>query len=188
LSPTAPTAFLLCGPSLAGKSTFAAALDGLLHAVTISADAINAERGLPFGGEGLGESVWAETLRIQLERLREAGALRVPVVVDDTLCYRWLRDRFRAEAQASGLQTSLLLFRPTVHELLARHARALEAQLRPVLSIERLREHLLRFEWPSSDEGAIEVTSSVQQASLLAALAPAHNNAGHNAPRPSEPE
>ena len=150
----------------------------MLNASIISADAINAERGLPFGGEGLPESGWAETLRIQLERLRHAATQRVHVVVDDTLFYRWLRDRFRAEAQASGFHTSLLLLRPTEHELLARHARLLELRQRPVLSIERLQDHLRRFEWPSSDERPIEVTSSDQQAAFLAALPSTPNNAG----------
>lgn len=35
-----------------------------LDATVISVDEINAQRGLPFGGEGLPESLWAETLTV----------------------------------------------------------------------------------------------------------------------------
>ena len=59
--PTDPHAFLLCGPSLAGKSTASERIAATLGAEIISADAINAKRGLPFGAEGLPESVWAES-------------------------------------------------------------------------------------------------------------------------------
>jgi tRNA A37 N6-isopentenylltransferase MiaA len=72
--PTDPHAFLLCGPSLAGKSTACERIAATLGAEIISADAINAKRGLPFGAEGLPESVWAETLR----RLNGATDLRYP--------------------------------------------------------------------------------------------------------------
>jgi tRNA A37 N6-isopentenylltransferase MiaA len=72
--PTDPHAFLLCGPSLAGKSTASERIAATLGAEIISADAINAKRGLPFGAEGLPESVWAETLR----RLNGATDLRYP--------------------------------------------------------------------------------------------------------------
>lgn len=51
-------AYLLCGPSLAGKSTVAEQIARVTGAVVLSADAVNAERGLPFGAEGLPESVW----------------------------------------------------------------------------------------------------------------------------------
>jgi hypothetical protein len=100
------------------------------------------------------------------------------VVIDDTLCYRWLRDRFRDEARALGLLTCLLLLRPMEGELLGRHACLLESRRRPVLSVERLQDHLRRFEWPAADEEPIEVTSPAMQAAFLATLPPLANNAG----------
>jgi predicted kinase len=178
LSAITPTAFLLCGPSLAGKSTFVATLRSFLAASVISADAINEERGLPFGGEGLPESVWAETLQIQLDRLHLAAAQGLHVIIDDTLCYRWLRERFRNEARASGLLTRLLLLRPTEEELLARRVRLLELWHRPVLSVDRLQDHLRRFEWPAADEEPIEVTSPAAQAAFIATLSAPTSNAG----------
>ena len=157
------TAYLLCGPSLSGKSTLADRIARHLGAIVCSADAINARRGLAFGGEGLDESVWAETLRLELEAVREAGAGGTSIVVDDTLCYRWLRDRLRAAALAGGLQTRLLLLRPPEAELLARRAEIARTGVRPLLSLPRLREHLASFEWPGADESPVDLTTPAQQ-------------------------
>jgi predicted kinase len=164
-----PFAFLLCGPSLAGKSTLGRQIALQLGAAISSADAINARRGLPFGAEGLPESVWAETLRLQLDELRVAGAAGTSVVVDDTLCYRWLRDRFREAATSAGLTPRLLLLRPSTEVLLQRRSAAAADRSRPVLSLERLQAHLATFEWPSEDEGAADVTDPDRQATWLRA-------------------
>lgn len=168
--PPQPRVFLLCGPSLAGKSTLAERLARLAPAKVLSADAINAERGLPFGGEGLSESVWAETLRRQIERFHAEVVRGCSVVVDDTLCYRWLRDRWRSEAARAGVKHVLLLCRPTTEELLARHAVAARAARRPVLPIARLREHLATFEWPGPDEAAMPASATDDVATCLRAL------------------
>jgi predicted kinase len=154
-----PDAYLLCGPSLAGKSAACERIARVLGAAIVSADAINAQRGLPFGGEGLPEAVWAETLRLQLLQLRELGSRGRSVVVDDTLCYRWLRDRLRSEARAAGLQPHLLLLAPSREDLIARHAAASTAGGRPVLSRSRFLDHLASFEWPTEDEHPIDVSS-----------------------------
>jgi predicted kinase len=160
-------AFLLCGPSLAGKSTVCQRIVARLGAAVVSADAINASRGLPFGAEGLPESVWAETLRLQLDRLREHAGAGKSVVVDDTLCYRWLRDRFRAQAIAAELQPELLLLMPARDELLSRRARLVETTARPVLSLHRFVEHLDSFEWPTEDEAAVDVSTPAQLGAWL---------------------
>ena len=153
-----PIVFLLCGPSLAGKSRIAALLASSFAASIICADDINAQRGLPFGAEGLPESVWGETLQLQLEQLRACAGDGRHAVVDDTLCYRWLRDRFRQQAADCGMQHRLLLLRPDADELLRRHRRLLQSRERPVLGAQRLADHLARFEWPSPDEGAVDLT------------------------------
>jgi predicted kinase len=154
-----PVAHLLCGPSLAGKSTVAAQIARATGAAVLSADVINAERGLPFGAEGLPESVWAETLGILLDRLHANARLGRSVVVDDTLCYRWLRDRYRSECIARGLEPMLLVLSASQRTLFERHASAKAGVSRPVLSRERLADHLARFEWPGEDERATDVSS-----------------------------
>jgi predicted kinase len=164
-----PIVFLLCGPSLAGKSRLAALLARSFAASIICADDINARRGLPFGGEGLPESVWAETLQLQLEQLRVCAADGRHAIVDDTLCYRWLRDRFRQQAADCGMQQRLLLLRPDADELLRRHQRLSQSRERPVLRADRLADHLARFEWPAPDEGAVDLTEPAALQAWLAA-------------------
>jgi predicted kinase len=139
-------AYLLCGPSLAGKSTAAEQIARVTGAAILSADAVNAERGLPFGVEGLPESAWVETLRVLLYRLRTHARVGHSVVVDDTQCYRWLRDRYRSECIDCGLEPVLLLISPQEHVLYDRHARAKSRNSRAVLSLERMADHLARFE------------------------------------------
>ncbi len=174
-----PSAYLLCGPSLAGKSTLCREIVqrlGHLGAVICSADAINEQRGLPFGAEGLPESVWAETLRIQLLELQAAGMAGTSVVVDDTLCFRWLRDRLRETAVTAGLTPQLLLLRPAREEVFARWELAARSKSRPVLSVSRLAEHFASFEWPAIEEGAIDVTTSMRQEAWLQAELAARQN------------
>jgi len=166
------TLVLLCGPSLAGKSTLCERIASMLRAAVISADAINARRRLPFGAEGLPESVWAETLRMQLQQLQEHARARTAVVVDDTLCYRWLRDRWRAAAIAVGLQPELLLLKPAREELLSRHARLRATDERPVLALPRFVAHLDAFEWPTAEEAPVDVSTTARlDAWLLAKMA-----------------
>ncbi|WP_243286286.1 AAA family ATPase [Geothrix terrae] len=150
--------YLLCGPSLAGKSTACARIAQELQAVVISADEINHERGLPFGAEGLPQSVWAETLEMMLGRIREHATKSHSIIIDDTLCFRWLRDRFRNEAQANGLKPYLLLLSVTKEELQARHTALSLSGQRPTLSMPQLLEHFESFEWPSSDEAATDIS------------------------------
>lgn len=167
MHPDRPTAFLLCGPSLSGKTTAAATIAAACRAKTISADAINDERGLPFGGQGLPESAWAETLRIEIDRLHAFARAGMNIVVDDTLCYRWLRDAFRRECAAAGVDAILLVFAAAEDEILRRRTAAAHSGVRPVLGLQRLREHLRAFEWPGADEQATVIRSAADLAALI---------------------
>jgi predicted kinase len=153
-------AYLLCGPSLAGKSSAARRIAEALEVVVLSADAINEERGLPFGGENLPESVWAETLEIQLRRFHQLVTDGRSVVVDDTLCYRWLRDRWRETARLAGAPSELLLLAPAAEELWRRHARVRSGQSRHALSEDSQRRHMAAFEWPTVEERAVDITEA----------------------------
>jgi predicted kinase len=168
--------YFLCGPSLAGKSTACRRIAESLGAAVISADAINAERGLPFGAEGLAESVWAATLRLELLALRRFATEGRSVIVDDTQCYRWLRDRLREEAAVLGLPATLLLLAPSRDELLARHAALALTRKRPVLSRASFVAHLESFEWPTAEEGAVDIGSAESLSAWLGAEAAANDN------------
>lgn len=151
--------YLLCGPSLAGKSTVARAMADELGVAVVSADAINAARGFPFGLEGMPESAWAEILGSQIKELRGHMKRGVSVAVDDTACYRWLRDRFREEAASGGYDCRLVYVPGSREEILARRRRLLQTKERPVLSLERLIDHLDRFEPPEEDEPHVTIRS-----------------------------
>jgi hypothetical protein len=53
----------------------------------------------------------------------------------------------------------LLLLSPQEHVLYERYAQAKATSGRALLSLERMKDHLARFEWPSEDERATDVSS-----------------------------
>lgn len=160
--------YLLCGPSLSGKSTLARRMVDELGVAVVSADAINERRGFPFGLEGMPESAWAEILGSQIQELSAAMARGVPVAIDDTACYRWLRDRFRDEAAFGGYELRLVYVPGAREEILARRERLARSKERPVLSRERLLDHLDRFEPPQEDEPHVAIRTEEDLRGFLA--------------------
>jgi predicted kinase len=154
--------YLLCGPPLAGKSAFCARIVERLGAGVCSPGPL---------GDGFGEQVRSQPLRRQLDVLRAYAAAGRSVVVDDTLCYRWLRDRWRRAARDAGLVPRLLLLSPPRAEIMARVIPGLEGLARPTLALKRVHRYLDAFEWPADDEGAVDVTTTDRQDAWLAAEA-----------------
>lgn len=159
--------YLLCGPSLAGKTTVCAAMVERLGVAPISSDEINAERGLPFGGEGLPERVWAETLAEELRRLERLLAEERSIVVDDTNCYRWLRDRIREAAARHGYETMVVHLAAEASALRARRASLARSGDRPVLSAASFQRHLATFEPPGEDEPTVTLSTAEDVARWL---------------------
>jgi len=89
--------YILCGPAFSGKTTLARQLGRASHCVCVSLDEINAERGL-YGGDGIPPDEWQRTHEIALQRLSELMAGGCDIVLDDTCCFRWLRDKYREMA------------------------------------------------------------------------------------------
>ena len=101
------TLYLLCGMSFAGKSTLAAAIAEHAHATIVSLDDINEARGLA-GGLGIPDHEWARSHRVALQRAAEELARGHSVVIDDTNCFRFLRDDYRALAGRLGVRAVVL--------------------------------------------------------------------------------
>lgn len=143
---------LMCGPAFSGKTVLSTALEGELSCVRVSLDEINAERGLPSGGEGLPPEAWEASSRVATDRVRQALTAGRDVVLDDTCCFRFLRDRYRAVAVGLGMPTLVLYLEVPVAELERRRAmrRAHEDRADVVDAV--FRPHLETFEYPDADE------------------------------------
>ena len=144
--------FLMCGLSFSGKSVLARAMGSHLRAETSALDEIDRERGLPFGGEGIPVEAWEETHEIALRRLGERMPAGRDLIVDDTNCYRWLRDRFRTVAFRYGYRTTVVyldLPLDTISTRMAENERTEERAGMKDAVFERLRT---TFEPPEEDE------------------------------------
>ncbi len=149
--------YVLCGLAFAGKSTLAAALEAELGARVVSLDEINARRGLA-GGAGIADEEWRRTHRLALAELEEA--LRQPgaVVIDDTNCWRWLRDAYRAVAAANGRPTVVLHLDVPLEEALARLRRNRDDPRRAPVREDVLLALADSFEAPAADERTLVVS------------------------------
>lgn len=143
---------LMCGPAFSGKTVISTALAREAECVRISLDEINAERGLPPGGEGLPPEAWEASSLEAARRVREALAEGRDVVLDDTCCFRFLRDRYRAVADGLGLPTLILYLDVPVEELERRRAASRVYGDRPEVVDDVFRPHLETFEPPDADE------------------------------------
>lgn len=146
---------LICGPAFSGKTTLSQALAtrGLLR---LSPDDILRSRGLE-PGDGLPDECWGQALAEVCSRIGELARIGASGVVDDTACYRWLRDRYRQVAAACGLQAILIVLRIDRSEVSRRVAANTRNPLREGIRDAVLRDHLDRFEWPGPDEDAFEI-------------------------------
>lgn len=111
---------MMCGMPFAGKTTLAARLAAHLDAGRVSLDDINTERGLPDGGTGLPVEEWERTRRIALGRLEEMMRTGRDLVLDDTCCFRWLRDGYREVAARNAYESYVVFMDTPLEELLRR--------------------------------------------------------------------
>lgn len=90
--------YLMCGLAFAGKSTLARGIAERTGAAVVSLDEINRARGFD-GGVGIGDEEWACTYGEALREVERALSRGRSVVVDDTSCFRFLRDGYRELAE-----------------------------------------------------------------------------------------
>jgi predicted kinase len=172
-----PALYLLCGLSFSGKSTVARVL-GDLGVRVLSYDAMNRDRGLPFGGEGLPVEAWERTAAQARDRFRALAVDGADVAVDDTNCFRWLRDRWRALAQELGYQVLVLHLPVPLEEIERRRAAAAD---RPPIGDDVFITHAATFEPPAANEPAL----AMDPAEGAAAFAVRALTAGGRFPSPA---
>jgi predicted kinase len=163
---------VLCGLAFAGKSTLARAIAGCTGAAVVSLDEINARRGL-HGGDGVPDEEWSASHRealAEVERLVAAGTRRI--VVDDTGCFRFLRDDWRRLAARLDSAFTLVVLDAPLEEIEKRmRANAAEPHrggIRPGV----FERHLAGFEWPGDDEPHVVVSSQADADAWLAEALP----------------
>ena len=161
------TLYLLCGLSFSGKSTLARALLASRALGYISLDAINHERGVGFGGDGIPVEEWERTHDVARERLATLAASGQDVLLDDTCCFRWLRDRWRAQARELGYRTQLIYLDTPREELERRRARNEQSQERRGIQDAIFLEHVSSFEPPMADEPTLRFTPRDEPSSWI---------------------
>ncbi|HEX4954067.1 MAG TPA: AAA family ATPase [Thermoanaerobaculia bacterium] len=148
--------YLMCGMAFSGKSTLAGALARHLGAEVVSLDAINDARGLA-GGLGIPEAEWARTHHEALGQLEGLLGTGSSVIIDDTNCFRFLRDAYRAVADRHGLPTTVIYLDRPLELLLARIEENEATQARPAIAAAVLTDLALKFEPPGPDEQVLNV-------------------------------
>lgn len=148
------TLYLLCGMPFSGKTTPSKSVAKYLNALYISLDKINEERGL-FGGEGIPVEEWEKTHYLAIEKLQNIMPSQEDIILDDTNCFRWLRNRFRDLAVEYNYQTTLILLYVPIVEIEKRIAANNQTQTRHKVKPEIIREMNQTFELPQPDEQTI---------------------------------
>jgi predicted kinase len=172
--------YLLCGLSFSGKSTLGGLLAARTGAGLVSLDAINSGRGLQ-GGAGIPDEEWLAAHHLalaQVARLCRAGA---PAIVDDTNCFRWLRDAYRRVAAGFGYRSLVLMLDVPLAAALRRAARNDRTGARAPVSRRVLEELAARFEPPASDEETVIVPARARFAPWLDAQLERGALGGHGA-------
>ena len=169
--------YLLCGMAFSGKSTLAAVLACHVGAEVVSLDEINLSRG-HLGGLGIPTEEWARThqeaLR-EVERCLEAGR---SVIVDDTNCFRFLRDNYRAIAGRHGARTTVIHLDCPL-ELLRERIRENDQTLsRTTVTEPVLLDLANKFEPPDADEHVIAFPPGVAAEAWVARQLPGGESGG----------
>lgn len=166
---------VLCGPSFCGKSTLAKRMQ-LEHGFeVVSLDDINARRRL-WGGEGIAEEEWGKTHQIALEETAQALEKGSRVVVDDTNCFRFLRENFRNVARKQKCDFELWVIKPPLEILEQRRAENEKTGLRRGIANDLFQSHLNSFEWPKDEEDPIILDYQALNGQRLASLLNANGN------------
>lgn len=168
--PAAPRRFfLLCGLAFSGKTTLARAIAERLSLAYVSLDEINAERGVGPGGEGLPGEEWERSHAVAEARLASAFSGGGGAVLDDTGCFRWLRDRYRELARRHGVQTTVVFVDTPLDAIRARIAENALVPRRGRITDEVFARHVAEFEPPQPDESNVRFTPSGEIGSWIVA-------------------
>jgi len=149
------TLYLLCGLAFSGKSTLAKAIVNYLNCASVSLDDINRERGLGFGGDGIPVEEWENTHQIAIGILDNLMQLEQDIILDDTNCFRWLRDRFREVAKRHNYRTKVIYLDVPLEEIHRRMQINEQTKKRQGIKKEIFAELIQNFQPPEIDENIL---------------------------------
>ena len=149
-----PTLYLLCGVAFSGKTTLARAIAEHAGLRVVSTDEINEVRGLA-GGDGIPCREWEATHAIAGAWLADLMASGEDLLVDDTNCYRWIRDRFRRVADRHGYATRVIFFDVPLEEVHRRRRTNERTGERHRVVDPVFENHVADFELPGEDEDVL---------------------------------
>lgn len=161
----------MCGLAFSGKSTLARRIADVVGAPIVSLDAINRRRGLD-GGKvgGMTDAQWEKTSQLAVEELIGLMQGSRPVVLDDTLSRRFLRDRYRLAAAGQGYDV-VLVYVDTPLAIIEGRRRVNEGtQGRAGIEDAVFAHHRERFEAPAGDEAHIHLSDSAEAERWLQSL------------------
>ena len=146
--------YLLCGMPFSGKTTLGKSVAKYLNAPYISLDEINEAREL-YGGEGIPVEEWEKTHNLAREQLKNLMPSQQDIVLDDTNCFRWLRDRFRNLAKRYGYETTLIFLDIPIVKIKSRIAANNQTPTRNHVKQKIVKKMEKTFEPPQEDEKTI---------------------------------
>lgn len=146
--------YLLCGMPFSGKTTLGKSVAKYLNAPYISLDDINEARGL-FGGEGIPVEEWEKTHYLAREQLKNLMPIQQAIILDDTNCFRWLRNRFCNLGKKYCYETTVIFLDIPIAEIEKRIAANNQTITRNHVKQEIVKEMGKTFEPPQADEKTI---------------------------------
>jgi len=169
-----PTLVMLCGPAFSGKTSLARALRARSFS-HVSLDDMLRDRGLE-PGAGIAVQEW-EGASVDACRAIQTGAQQGhDAVLDDTLSFRFLRERYREVGESAGLRVVLVVLEITPDEVRRRIVENEHTGIRSGIALDVLDAHLESFEWPEYGERAVvldatrPVEEQVEELRLAGAL------------------
>ena len=144
----------MCGTAFSGKTTLSKKIAQRTSFSRISFDEINEKKGY-FPGDDIPQNVWAKTSEEAVLLLEKEMERKNNVIVDDTFCFRFLRDHFKSVADQYGYQTIIIFIDISEKEIRKRIEENRISKIRSDIQDTVLENHLNVFEKPGSDENVI---------------------------------
>ena len=148
----------MCGMPFSGKTTLGKAIAKYLDVSYISLDEINEARGL-FGGDGIPVGEWEKTHYLAMQESVKLMKTGLDIILDDTNCFRRLRDRFRNFAAQHGYRTALVFLDIPLSEIWRRIENNDRTQARHKVTKNIVTEMAETFESPQADEATMIYTA-----------------------------